>query len=109
MTAGKYPARKGPDKRYQSPLLRFLPGMLPLRQGRWNDVRALDFEREGDGSERGAFATPLEPGDLLSYEVEGEEVRMRKVGRFDAAWHRALSATLEEWNSPEDDEAFRDL
>jgi AbrB family looped-hinge helix DNA binding protein len=51
----------------------------------------------------------LEPGDLLSYEVEGDEVRMRKVGRFDAAWHRALNATLEEWNSPQDDEAFRDL
>ena len=51
----------------------------------------------------------LEPGDLLSYEVEGDEVRMRKVGRLDAAWHRALSGTLEEWNSPEDAEAFRDL
>jgi antitoxin PrlF len=51
----------------------------------------------------------LEPGDLLSYELEGDEVRVRKVGRFDAAWHRALSATLEEWNTPEDNEAFRDL
>ena len=51
----------------------------------------------------------LEPGDVLSYEVQGEEVRVRKVGRFDAAWHRALTATLEEWNSAEDDEAFRDL
>ena len=51
----------------------------------------------------------LEPGDVLSYEVEGDEVRVRKVGRFDAAWHRALSGTLEEWNSAEDDEAFRDL
>jgi hypothetical protein len=29
---------------------------------------------------------------------------------FDAGWHRALSATLaDEWNSPEDDEAFDDL
>lgn len=51
----------------------------------------------------------LQPGDVLSYEVEGDEVRVRKVGRFDAAWHRALSTTLEEWNTPEDDEAFRDL
>jgi antitoxin PrlF len=51
----------------------------------------------------------LEPGDLLPYELEGDEVRVRKVGRFDAAWHRALSATLEEWNTPEDNEAFRDL
>ena len=28
---------------------------------------------------------------------------------FDAPWHEALSMTLEEWNSPEDDDAFRDL
>jgi hypothetical protein len=28
---------------------------------------------------------------------------------FDAPWHDALTTTLEEWNSPEDDEAFRDL
>jgi hypothetical protein len=28
---------------------------------------------------------------------------------FDKAYHEALSATLEEWSSPEDDEAFRDL
>jgi antitoxin PrlF len=51
----------------------------------------------------------LEPGDVLGYEVEGDEMRVRKVQRFDAAWHRALNGTLEEWNSPEDDEAFRDL
>ena len=51
----------------------------------------------------------LEPGDVLGYEVEGDEMRVRKVQRFDAAWHHALSSTLEEWNSPEDDEAFRDL
>ena len=51
----------------------------------------------------------LEPGDMLSYEVEGDEIRVRKVGRFDAAWHRALNSTLEEWNSAEDNEAFRDL
>lgn len=51
----------------------------------------------------------LEPGDVLSYEVAGEEVRVRKVARFDAEWHRALSGTLEEWDTPEDTEAFRDL
>jgi AbrB family looped-hinge helix DNA binding protein len=51
----------------------------------------------------------LEPGDVLGYEVEGDEMRVRKVQRFDRAWHHALSDTLEEWNSPEDDEAFRDL
>jgi hypothetical protein len=28
---------------------------------------------------------------------------------FDAPWHEALAATLEEWDSSEDDEAFRDF
>ena len=51
----------------------------------------------------------LKPGDMLAYEVEGEEARIRKVTNFDASWHRAVSGTLEEWNSPEDDEAFRGL
>jgi AbrB family looped-hinge helix DNA binding protein len=51
----------------------------------------------------------LKAGDVLSYEVKGDEARVRKVGRFDAAWHQALRATLEEWDSTEDNEAFRDL
>jgi len=51
----------------------------------------------------------LQPGDVLGYEVQGEEMRVRKVQRFDAEWHRALTETLDEWDSPEDNEAFRDL
>ena len=49
----------------------------------------------------------LEPGDTLSYEVQGRAVMVRKVERFDAAWQQAIAGTLEEWNSPEDDEAFQ--
>ncbi len=52
----------------------------------------------------------LAPGDTVAYEVEGERVILRRVEPFDAAYHAALTQTLaEEWNSPEDDEAFRDL
>jgi len=51
----------------------------------------------------------LKPGDTLAYEVEGDTARLRKVEPFNAAWHQALAGTLEEWNSPEDDEAFRGL
>ncbi|HDI60977.1 MAG TPA: AbrB/MazE/SpoVT family DNA-binding domain-containing protein [Desulfobacteraceae bacterium] len=49
------------------------------------------------------------PGDLIAYELEGKTVRLKKVEPFDAAYHAAVSETLEEWNSPEDEEAFRDL
>ena len=50
-------------------------------------------------------------GDVLVYEFqENGPVVVRKMEPFDAGWHRALSATLaDEWNSPEDDEAFGDL
>lgn len=49
------------------------------------------------------------PGDLVAYELEGNKVRLRKVEPFDAAYHAAVAETLQEWNSPEDEEAFRDL
>ena len=51
----------------------------------------------------------LEPGDLVAYEVVGDRVVLSRVDPFDKAYHAALSTTLEEWNSPEDDEAFEDL
>lgn len=51
----------------------------------------------------------LEPGDTIAYEIEGEAVRIHKVQELDLAWHRAVAGALEEWNSPEDDEAFRGL
>jgi len=54
-------------------------------------------------------ALGLEPGDQVGYEVEDGAVRMVRVEPFDAAYHAAVSETLEEWASPEDEEAFRDL
>jgi antitoxin PrlF len=51
----------------------------------------------------------LQAGDTLAYEIEGDSVRIRKVKRFDLGWHQAVTSTLEEWATPEDDEAFGDL
>lgn len=53
----------------------------------------------------------IQAGDTLAYEIEADgAVTVRKLRPFDRDWHQALSATLaEEWESPEDDEAFRDL
>ena len=50
-----------------------------------------------------------EPGDTIAYEIQGNLVRLRRVDPFDEDFHRALSDTLTEWESPEDEEAFRDL
>jgi AbrB family looped-hinge helix DNA binding protein len=49
------------------------------------------------------------PGDLIAYEVAGNVVTLKRIGPFDAAYHAAVSQTLDEWNSADDDEAFRDL
>jgi antitoxin PrlF len=53
----------------------------------------------------------VQAGDMIVYEFQDNGlVVVRKMEPFDAAWHRALSATVaDEWNSPEDDEAFGDL
>ena len=52
----------------------------------------------------------IQAGDTLTYEVKDGAVTVRKLRAFDRDWHQALSATLaEEWDSPEDEEAFRDL
>ena len=49
------------------------------------------------------------PGDLIAYEVKGKVVTLKCLGPFDAAYHAALSQTLDEWTTAEDEEAFRDL
>ena len=54
-------------------------------------------------------AIGLQPGNMIAYEVQNGSVILRRVEAFDAAFHEALSKTLEEWDSPEDEEAFRDL
>jgi len=51
----------------------------------------------------------LKPGDTISYEMEGDVVRIRRLDPFDAAFHSALSMTLDEWTTQQDEEAFRDL
>lgn len=48
-------------------------------------------------------------GDVVSFEIADDTVVLRKVEPFDAAFHRTLSVTLDEWTSPEDEEAFGDL
>lgn len=54
-------------------------------------------------------ALGIEPGDLVAYEIQGQSVKIKRIAPFDAVFHSAVSETLGEWNSPDDDEAFRDL
>jgi AbrB family looped-hinge helix DNA binding protein len=51
----------------------------------------------------------LRPGDVLVYELDHDEVRVRKQSPIDVAYLRAVQTTLSEWDSPEDAAAFDDL
>ena len=54
-------------------------------------------------------ALEAQPGDTITYEVENNEVKLKRLEPFDAAFHAALSSTLDEWATEADEEAFRDL
>ena len=52
----------------------------------------------------------LEKGDSLVFDVGDDgAVTVRKAVPLDDAFHGALGATLAEWESGDDDEAYRDL
>lgn len=50
----------------------------------------------------------VEPGDLVAYQVRGNVVKLNRVDAA-AAYQAALSQTLDEWASAQDEEAFRNL
>jgi len=52
----------------------------------------------------------LKPGDKVAFEMHGNEVVIYKPKPFDQLYHAAISNLVaEEWDSSEDDEAYRDL
>lgn len=59
--------------------------------------------------ERIREAIRLREGDLLAFDVEGDRVIVRRVAQRPDDELNALQATLSEWSSAEDDEAWRDL
>ena len=54
-------------------------------------------------------AANLNAGDTLAFEVQADHLIVRKMPVADDAYLRGLTHTLDEWNSPEDEEAWRDL
>jgi antitoxin PrlF len=68
-------------------------------------------------SSKGQITVPKEvrekigakPGDVVLYEIKGNVVTLRRAEPFDLQFHSALSKTLDEWATPEDEEAFGDL
>ena len=54
-------------------------------------------------------ALHLESGDLVAYSLKDGKAILQRAEPFDTAYHSAVSETLEEWGSVDDDKAFRDL
>ena len=54
-------------------------------------------------------ALHLMAGDLVGFEIEGNEVRLRRATPLYLAFTQALEGTLSEWSSKEDDKAFKGL
>ncbi|MBS1988505.1 type II toxin-antitoxin system PrlF family antitoxin [Candidatus Dependentiae bacterium] len=52
----------------------------------------------------------IQSGDKILFEIlPDNQVVIRKEKRFDRMYAESLQATLEEWNSQNDDEDYRDL
>lgn len=52
----------------------------------------------------------LKTGDALAWEIQEDgKISVRRVEPVDVDYLSSLSGTLSEWNSAEDDEAYRDL
>lgn len=54
-------------------------------------------------------ALNLKPGDKVIFEVRDHQATISKAEPFDYLYHAAISNSLSEWDSPEDEEAYHDL
>lgn len=51
----------------------------------------------------------LKVGDSVAFDMEGDNVSLRKARPIDWVFAEALEGTLSEWASEADDEAYREL
>ncbi len=51
----------------------------------------------------------LSAGDMVGFEIVGDEVKLRRSSPLDIAFTQALEGTLKEWSSELDEQAFKDL
>jgi len=51
----------------------------------------------------------LQAGDAVAFDIEDNVVHLRKAQSIDMAFAKSLEGTLSEWNSPADEQAYREL
>jgi len=54
-------------------------------------------------------ALRLKEGDRVMFEMRRGKVTVRRAQPIDRTWLKLSEAAFEDWNSPEDEAAFRDL
>ena len=54
-------------------------------------------------------AAGLREGDAIAFEIEDGRVTIRKIVRDEDGYLSAVAETMSEWNSAEDENAWRDL
>jgi AbrB family looped-hinge helix DNA binding protein len=54
-------------------------------------------------------ALRLKEGDSVMFEMDKGKVTLRRAEALDRAFLKLAESAFEEWNSPEDEAAFRDL
>jgi AbrB family looped-hinge helix DNA binding protein len=54
-------------------------------------------------------ALHLQAGDVVAFEIDEGQIRLRKARPIDLEFARALEGTLDEWSSEADEEAYRGL
>ena len=54
-------------------------------------------------------AANLNAGDTLAFEVQADHLIVRKMPVAEDDYVHGLAHTLDEWNSPQDEKAWRDL
>ncbi|NJK58569.1 MAG: AbrB/MazE/SpoVT family DNA-binding domain-containing protein [Pleurocapsa sp. SU_5_0] len=51
----------------------------------------------------------IEQGDRIIFEIEDDKVILKKISSVDWEYLESVSATLSEWSSDADEEAYNDL
>jgi antitoxin PrlF len=51
----------------------------------------------------------LKAGDAIAFDIEDDQILVRRARPLDFAFAQSLEGTLNEWQSIADDEAYRDL
>ena len=51
----------------------------------------------------------LDAGDEIAFDIEDDDVNLRKARPVDLAFAQSIEGTLNEWMSEADEEAYRDL